>query len=740
MTWGVLSLLLLGLSLALSSALLRRKELRSMAAGHAQRQVARERGSDRARLQYPAIDGSRCIGCGVCVAACPEEGVLDILHGQAVVVHGARCLGHGRCAEECPVGAIALTLGDLSHRHDLPVLDEGLESPHAPGLFLAGEVTGFALIRTAIAHGSAIAREVGRRLSPSTENNDVLDLCIVGAGPAGIACALQARELGLNFQVLERDTLGGTVAHYPRGKLVMTQPAELPLYGSMQRETWSKEELIELWVDLAQEHELPIEENVTFEGVVRHADGHFEVRSSRPPLQARHVCLALGRRGIPRKLGVPGEELLHVAYSLVDARSFVDRRILVVGGGDSAVEAALGLAKQSGNQVLLSYRKDSFSRIKARNEAHLQEALKEGQLSLLLGSQVVHIHPQQVEFEVNTSAGCERQARPFDDVFIMVGGVPPFKLLEDCGVSFDPEERAQEAAPRSGDPSLLRTLIIASVSALVMAAWVGFYWNYYVLPLHERPAHQLHGFLRPSRDWGLGFGIAGVVCILANLCYLLRRVPGLPLRWGSPRAWMTSHVVTGLLALMLALLHSGMAPRDSVGGHALIGLVVIIITGAIGRYLYAFVPRATMGRELALDEVRDRVLRLAGEWEREHQAFGERARTAVHELVERERWKRTLVHRLLGILHQRRALKDCLGDLAREGLGSGVPEAQVRRVIALARRAHRMALMAARYEDLRSMMSTWRYIHRWAAVLMVLLVIVHVISALRFGHLFGGGS
>ena len=373
---------------------------------------ARQRGSREARLQYPQIDLARCLGCGTCIAACPEEGVLDLLHGQAVVVHGARCVGHGRCAEECPTGAIVVTLGDLEDRRDIPAVDGRFESTTVPGLFLAGEVTGFALIRTAITHGTAVAREVVSRSAGSPRNGGaggngapVLDLVVVGAGPAGISCAVEAQESGLNVAVLEQESLGGTVASYPRGKLVLTQPVTMPGGYRLTRSTYEKEELMELWERIASEKDLQVHTGVRFQHAEPGPDGGFEVRTDRGTVHARNVCLAVGRRGTPRKLGIPGEELPKVSYSLLDARSFQGRRILVVGGGDSAVEAALGLAEQEGNTVTLSYRRPAFFRLKARNEQRIEEALAVGRVSALFESRVTSITPDGVELEQGPESG-----------------------------------------------------------------------------------------------------------------------------------------------------------------------------------------------------------------------------------------------------------------------------------------------------------------------------------------------
>lgn len=698
---------------------------------------ARERGSHRAQLQYPQIDLARCLGCGTCVRACPEEGVLDLLHGQAIVVHGARCVGHGLCAEECPTGAIAVSLGDIAERRDIPVLDEGFESPQVPNLFLAGEVTGFALIRTAIAHGTAIASEVARRLDAEGRPAEAWDLVIVGAGPAGIACSLEAKKRGLRFLTLEQERLGGTVAHYPRRKLVMTQPVELPLHGRIDRTSIEKEELIALWERIASEHDLPIRTGVRFEGLERHAGGELVVHTDRGDVLARHVCLALGRRGTPRKLGVPGEDASKVVYALLDARSYTGRRILVVGGGDSAVEAALALADQDGNEVTLSYRRPAFFRLKARNESRLAEAQAAGRLRLWLESEVVRILPDGAELR---SAGDPTGAPlvlPNDDVFVLAGGVPPFELLAAAGVSFDPADRPEpEPAPQRGSElrtALLTALTLASCAGL----WTWFFRSYYALPMDARPGSRWHGLLRPSGSMGLFFGLGSLLFVAANLAYLVRRSPRFRVRLGSLAGWMWAHVVTGILAFVLALLHAALAPRDTVGGHAMVALGVLALTGAIGRHVYAFVPRAANGRELEFDEVQRELATLAGAWDRTNREFGERVRGEVQALAERGHWGVSLPRRLWALLSSSFALRRTLGRLEAEGRARGIAPAQLAELFPLARRAQRAMLGAAHFEDLRALLSSWRWFHRWMALVLVLLLSAHVVTALWYGERLG---
>jgi thioredoxin reductase len=731
------------LAIAAIAAMLqrRRAELAKISHGLEERERARAKGTHRARLQHPHIDLARCMGCGTCVRACPEDGVLELIHGQAMVVHGARCVGHGKCAVECPVGAIAITLADLEERRDIPVLTESLESTRVRGLFLAGEVTGYALIRTAVAQGTAVADEVARRAREPGEHgpsgdSETLDLVVIGAGPAGFACSLEAKKHGLAFVTLDQSDLGGTVSKYPRRKLVMTQPVSLPLHGLLERSTYEKEELVELWNEVAVRHALPIRTGVEFKGLDRAPDGTFLVDTSIGRYHARSVCLALGRRGTPRKLEIQGEELPKVAYSLVDAQSYTHRRVLVVGGGDSAVEAALGLSEQEGNEVWLSYRKSEFTRLRSRNESRLAKAVGAGRIVLLLESEVTVIEPEFVHVRVKTG---EVYALPNDDVFVMVGGTPPFPLLEAAGVSFDPADRAAVAPVAREDAGLSRALLVVVAVAIAAMAWTLCFYGYYHLDASARLLSPRHELLRSGGTIGIATGVATVLLIIGNLAYLVRRSHWFS-RWspwvpGSLRGWMNSHVATGICALFLVLVHAAMAPRHTVGGHALVALAILVGTGAIGRYFYSFVPRAANGRELLLDEVKAQLASLSGEWDRQSPSFAAKVRDEIQRLTSEAAWQTSFVRRVAGLLTSHRRLHRTLDRLRVEAKRVGIGRDQLQSLFALAERAQRTSLMAAHYEDLRGILASWRYLHRWVALAMVLLAAVHVYNAWQFGGL-----
>ncbi|GAB4155733.1 MAG: hypothetical protein Fur0037_24070 [Planctomycetota bacterium] len=774
MNWIPWFLPFLLLAFALVALLRRRIELAGYAKSLSERSHARSRGSHKARLQYPDIDLSRCIGCGACTRACPEDGVLALAYGQAVVVHGARCVGHGLCAAACPTQAIALTLGDLGDRRDLPAVDEKLEAIGVPGLFLAGELTGFALVRTAIQHGQDVAREIARRLAAvpegarrpekalvavgpagleaeetaggQTEDGRVRDVLILGMGPAGFSCALACEELGIDYLAVEQQAMiGGTVAAYPRRKLVLTQPVDLPLHGRLSRLSYLKEELVELWERLCEKHRLKVRLGAAVKAVHRGEAGIFSVETNCGEFRARHVVMALGRRGTPRKLGVPGEDLPKVSYSLLDAEGYEDRRIIVVGGGDSAVEAAMALAEQRGNRVVLSYRKAEFSRIKARNEKRLSEFRASNRLEVVLESDVVAIHEDSVELQRVRDGQKVVERIPNDEVFVFAGGLPPFPLLEAAGVSFDPADRPPETRPVDRGTGLLVALGLTTLAALGLLAAAILRSDYYGLALADRVESPWHPLLRPRGLVGLSAGVLAALLFLANLAYLARRSPRFGrLLPGSLRSWMNAHIFTGLLAFLAVCLHCGFKLRDSVGGHSFLALSIVVTTGVIGRYIYSFVPRRQNGRQADLEELESQVCALSSEWDAIGRGFGAKLRSQIERAIAAEKWKHGLLSRIASLVRSQIRLNRDLRELRAMGRKEGIPSAEVARLIALARRAHRLALQLSHFEEVRGVLASWRWLHRWLALLMVLLTALHVLAAFRYGEIrwssFWGGQ
>ncbi|MFI4980949.1 MAG: NAD(P)-binding domain-containing protein, partial [Nevskiales bacterium] len=311
---------------------------------------------------HPVIDPGHCCGAAACVAACPEQ-ALGIVDGRAQLVNPTVCIGHGACAAACPVEAIKLVFGTERRGMEIPYVKPSFET-NVAGIFIAGELGGMGLVRKAAEQGRQAMESIAR--NRVSVDGDELDVVIIGAGPAGLSATLAAMEKQLRCVTLEQeDSLGGTVYHYPRHKIVMTQPVVLPLVGRARLGEISKEALLAFWQDIVDRYAIRINFGQRVEQVA--ASGHgFIVKTERAEFRCRHVLLAIGRRGTPRKLGVAGEELSKVVYRLIDPEQYRQRRTLVVGGGDSAIEAALAIAAEEGSSVTLSYRGEAFGRVKQK--------------------------------------------------------------------------------------------------------------------------------------------------------------------------------------------------------------------------------------------------------------------------------------------------------------------------------------------------------------------------------------
>ncbi len=399
--------------------------------------------SEGPKAQHPHIDVSSCIGCGSCVDVCPEGDVLGLVAGRSAIINGHKCIGHGLCVDACPVGAIELVMAAPSIGADMPRLTPEYET-NIQNLFIVGELGGLALIKNAVNQGRDCIDIIAGRLAQTRQGPAApaaYDVCIVGAGPGGISASLRAIEKKLSYVTLEQDEIGGTVAKYPRQKLVMTSPVQFPLYGNFRKLEIPKEDLLELWNKIFRRADFAVKTGEGVEDVKRGQNGIFTVQSAKAQYRARSVILALGRRGTPRKLGAKGEELPKVMYALIEAEAYTNSRILVVGGGDSAVEAAMGLAHQKGNEVTLSYRKPGFSRIKERNAQRIQECLDSRKLRVIFNSNPVEIRDKSVLLEVEG----EIRELPNDFVWVFAGGTPPNAFLEKLGVQLGAKDLTKEA-------------------------------------------------------------------------------------------------------------------------------------------------------------------------------------------------------------------------------------------------------------------------------------------------------
>jgi putative YpdA family bacillithiol system oxidoreductase len=376
---------------------------------------------------HPVVDLETCIGSGACIAACPEKDILGIVSGQARTVNASRCVGHGACFHACPVQAITLCIGTEKRGVDLPHVSPEFET-NIPGVFIAGELGGMGLIKNAVEQGKQAVDFISKKIKGGHQAD--YDITIVGAGPAGIAATLTAAKNGLKYLTLEQDSLGGTVFNFPRAKVVMTSVLELPLYGKVKLYETSKTELLNLWMEAITRNNIKINEQEKVIDIER--DGEFfRIKSSNNIYTSKTILLAIGRRGSPRKLGIPGEEKEKVAYRLLEPELIQGKNVLVVGGGDSAIENAL-LLKDEGNNVTLSYRKDSFSRLKPKNLERIENAVKNRDIRVILNSNVKEIKDDSVIISIE---GKENFVNLENDlVYIFAGGELPTSFLEKIGI------------------------------------------------------------------------------------------------------------------------------------------------------------------------------------------------------------------------------------------------------------------------------------------------------------------
>jgi thioredoxin reductase/Pyruvate/2-oxoacid:ferredoxin oxidoreductase delta subunit len=434
MTDGTL-ILLLGLGLAaLAVVPFVRSRRRRETQGATAAAKAVEHGLDVPHSLHPVIDVSKCLGCGACTRVCPEGDVLALIAGQAQTVAPARCVGHGLCERACPTEAITLVFGTATRGVELPRVREDYQT-NVPGLYIVGELGGMGLIRNAFEQGRQAAEGIVRnaKLAPP---GDALDVVVVGAGPAGLSVAISLERAGLRYAVVEKEAdLGGAVRTFPRRKVVMTQPFTIPSYGTVTAREIPKEELVDLWDELAETTGVidRIESGVTVSAIEPAACGFRVVSREGRAWNAHRVVLAIGRRGIPRKLGVPGEAQGHVVYGLIEPEAYAGRRALVVGGGDSAVEAAMLLADQPGTTVALSYRRGALSRTKAANAERFAQAVARGAVAVYWNTEVLSIAADHVVLA--DDAG--RHTVPADDVFVFAGGELPTAFLREAGIELD---------------------------------------------------------------------------------------------------------------------------------------------------------------------------------------------------------------------------------------------------------------------------------------------------------------
>jgi len=400
------------------------------------RDEAVEAGMTEPASLHPVINPNICIGCGSCIDACPEQPnhhVLGLIDGKAHLVSPTDCIGHGACKRACPMDAIELVFGTEKRGVDIPLVASDFQT-NMKGIFIAGELGGMGLIRNAVEQGRQAMESIANFSGVGKKNKDadVYDVLIVGAGPAGFSATLGAMEKGLRYKTIDQDSLGGTVFQFPRGKLVMTAPVKLPLVGSVKFTETSKEALLEFWQKVEKEQGMQISYHEKVDGITEMAKG-YEVKTTKGTYQTKTVLLAIGRRGTPRKLGVEGEEQPKVVYRLIDPEQYKGQSVVIVGGGDSALEAAVSISEEEGTDVTISYRSGGFSRAKEKNRLKVAAAAEQGTLRVLMNSTVKSIGKTDIQIDQKG----EVIELPNDAVIVNAGGILPTPFLKEIGITVE---------------------------------------------------------------------------------------------------------------------------------------------------------------------------------------------------------------------------------------------------------------------------------------------------------------
>lgn len=710
---------------------------------------------------HPVIDPKSCIGSASCTLACPQgDDVLGLISGRGTLVDPSVCIGHGRCAAECPTGAIRLVFGTAERGVEIPHVTPQFES-NVPGLYIAGELGGMGLIANAVRQARGAMENIAAALKSSPvalEESDVVDLAIIGAGPAGVTAALWCIEHGHSYRLLERErTLGGSVLHYPRRKLILSEPVDFPLLGKIFERTLSKEALLELWQKAVDKHGMQVDFGWKVDDIQREGKGAFSITASDGEVKARKVLLSIGRRGTPRKLRVPGEDAQNVVYMVLDPDLYAGRRVLVVGGGDSAVEAACTIAEDTDATVRLSCRDTAVNQAKPENRARLDRHLEAGRIEVLWKSSVTKIAEDSVTLKV----GDDTRELPNDDVVILIGGIVPTEFMARVGVQMERhfgeevetsgvqsttavfkrigdqrrDKGLQNMSPHgqgAADPRWTR-IGLPILGLVIILGILGIGGEYYFAPQNIKETNEALQVYSPTGLWGQTVGVTALLFMSTNFLYFVRKEFTFMKHVGNIRTWMRVHVFSGLMTGMVALIHSVLYMRNLFGAALYVSLAVVVVTGLIGRYIYGFVPLDPRGRPLAhasLVALNERMALEFGRLYRHIEATAE-LRSILNKDEQAASSIPAMIYRL-GVWWPLRYLK--VRGLIRQASQSLDDPKQVRLLSRYCGEMLKLRFQMDSLTPLKQLLGLWRTSHAVLAFFLIILVTMHVAIVFWVGY------
>jgi thioredoxin reductase/polyferredoxin len=338
-----------------------------------------------------------------------------------------------------------------------PNVDANFES-NVKGLYIIGDLAGAPVVKLAMAQGNDVAEHIAALPNARGGDSTVYDLIVVGAGAAGLNCALVAQDRGLRVLVLEKGKIANTIEDFPEGKWVYAEPDQTVPKGKLWLDGARKEDLVNRWNQIVRDNRLDVRTSEGVGAISRRKDGGLDVKTAKGVYAARRVVLATGQRGNPRKLGVPGQDRSNVYHRLYSPKHYHDEDILVVGGGNSAVEAALTLSEQ--NRVTLSYRGSEFGRIFKDNERLLHEAVAAGKIKVLFNSNVKRFDESAYTLEIEEHGRKRTESLPYHHAFVLVGAELPTAFLKSLGIQLENEW--------TGNPLIALLLLAAAFCGMWM--------------------------------------------------------------------------------------------------------------------------------------------------------------------------------------------------------------------------------------------------------------------------------